>query len=115
MQTQALLTSIMDVLADAKLVDVQLLDVTQLTYITEFMIVASGTSERHVKASSEKLAQALKMTGIKPNIEGLDDGQWVVIDFNDVVVHVMHPVTRTFYQLEKLWSPVEQTKKEIIG
>lgn len=92
-------------LDDAKGEDVHVLDVRKLTDITDYMIVASGTSTRHVSAMADKLIDKMRVGGFRPlGVEGEDVGEWVLIDFGDVVAHVMHPNTRAFYNLEKLWA-----------
>ena len=84
--------------------DVQVFDVSELTTITDRMIIASGRSERQVKSLAEKVVASAKEQGIKPlGIEG-DKGDWVLVDLGDVIAHIMHPSTRAYYQLEKLWS-----------
>lgn len=93
------------VLDDAKAEDMCVLDVRKLTDITDYMIIASGTSTRHVSAMAGKLTDKMRTQGFRPlGVEGEDTGDWVLIDFGDVVVHVMHPTTRAFYNLEKFWA-----------
>ena len=96
---------IRDALDQAKAEDIVVLDVRMLTDITDYMIIASGTSTRHVASTGRKVDDLLREHGHKPQgVEGLGGGEWVLIDFGDVIVHVMHPTTRAFYALEKLWS-----------
>lgn len=96
---------IRDVLDQAKAEDIVVLDVRLLTDIADHMIIASGTSTRHVASVGRKVEELLRERGHRAQgVEGLSDGEWVLIDFGDVVVHVMHPKTRAFYSLEKLWS-----------
>ena len=95
-------------LDDAKAMDVQVLDVSGITTITDRMIIASGRSERQVKALAEKVIESAKEQGIKPlGIEG-DSGNWILVDLGDIIAHLMHPTTRAYYQLEKLWSEEHQ-------
>jgi ribosome-associated protein len=76
-----------------------------MTSITDYMIVASGRSNRQVRALADKVVEATATVGVKPlGIEGQEPGEWILIDLGDVVVHTMQPATRDFYQLEKLWS-----------
>ena len=81
------------------------LDVKNKSSVTDIMIIASGRSTRHVKSISDNIIKKLKKVKIKPiGIEGYSKSEWVLIDFGDVLVHVMHPETREFYSLEKLWD-----------
>lgn len=88
--------------------DIVELDVGQLTDVTDFMIIASGRSDRQVRAVAENVIKRAKAEGLRPmGVEGLDRGEWVLVDLCDVVVHIMQPDTREYYQLEKLWSGLE--------
>lgn len=92
-------------LEDAKALDIVTLDVRKLTDIADYMIVATGTSTRHVSSMANKVVDSLRALGRKPvGIEGQDIGEWVLIDFGDVIAHIMRPQTRDFYNLEKLWA-----------
>ena len=96
---------VLGALAELKAVDVKALDVRGLTDITDTMVVASGTSDRHVKSLAERVAQRCKEAGFRPyGTEGERDGEWVLLDLQDVVLHVMLPRVREFYALEKLWA-----------
>jgi ribosome-associated protein len=92
-------------LDDLKAQDVQVLDVRGMTSITDVMVIASGTSDRHIKALADNVVEAAKKQGIQPlGVEGETSREWVLVDLGDVIVHVMHPQTRAFYNLEKLWT-----------
>ena len=100
-----------EILDDMKAIDIVSIDVRHLTSITDFMIVASGRSDRHVRAIADAVVERCKSAGIPSlGVEGMVSSEWVLIDLADVIVHVMLPKTRDFYEIEKLWaisSPVE--------
>ncbi|HEV8218050.1 MAG TPA: ribosome silencing factor [Gemmatimonadaceae bacterium] len=90
---------------DNKALDVVLLDLRGITDMTDFFVIASGTSDTHVRAVGEHLIEDLKKEGSPAHhVEGLEKGRWVLLDFVDFVVHVFHPTLRNFYQLERLWA-----------
>ena len=92
-------------LEDFKATDVQVLDVSGNNPLTERMVIASGNSTRHVKSMAENLIVKAKSEGNPPlGVEGVNEGEWVLVDLNDVIVHMMLPQTRAFYNLEKLWE-----------
>jgi len=96
---------VLGALAELKAVDVRALDVRGLTDITDTMVVASGTSDRHVKSIADRVLQRCREAGFRPfGMEGERDGEWVLLDLQDVVLHVMLPRVREFYALEKLWE-----------
>jgi len=92
-------------LDDMKAVNVKILDVRGLTDVADTMIVASGTSDRHVRAIAERVIEHAKAAGRRPmGTEGKQDGEWVLVDLQDVLLHVMLPRVREFYALEQLWE-----------
>ena len=102
-----LLRLVMAELEELQAGDVAVLDVRELTDLTDYMVVATGRSTRHVRAITEKVVVSAKHRDAPPlGVEGEREGDWVLVDLCDVVVHVMQPETRDLYQLEKLWSPV---------
>ena len=101
----ALAQVVLAALEDMKAVNVKAMDVRGITDITDMMVVASGTSDRHVKSIADRVVQRCKEAGYRPlGIEGERDGEWVLLDLHDVVVHVMLPRVREFYALEQLWE-----------
>jgi ribosome-associated protein len=94
--------------ADYKSNDVVLLDLRKVTDMTDFFVIASGTSDTHVRSVAEHVMEEMKKLGSPVyHAEGLAQGRWVLLDFVDFVVHVFHPALRSFYQLERLWSDAE--------
>src|SRR4030088_3118645 len=99
---QDLVTAALD---DMKAVNVKVLDVRGLTDIADFLIIASGNSDRHVRSIAERVVERCKQAGFRPlGKEGARDGEWVLVDLQDIVVHVMLPRVREFYGLERLWD-----------
>ena len=93
------------VLADQKAQDVTLLDLRGVTDMADYFLVASGTSDTHVRATAHHVLDRLKAEGMTvQSIEGLEQGRWVLLDYVDVVVHLFHPSLRSYYQLERLWG-----------
>lgn len=105
MPKKKLYSLIVDALHDAKARDIVVLDVRKVSDFTDYMIFASGTSTRHAQSSADKVIEKLRAHGRRAaGVEGMDVGEWVLLDFGEAVVHVMRPQTRDFYNLEKLWS-----------
>lgn len=93
------------ILMDNKAEDVVVLDLRKITDMADFFIVASGTSDTHVRSSANHVLDSLKEAGIRvQSVEGMEQGRWVLLDYVDFVVHVFHPSLRSFYQLERLWG-----------
>ncbi len=105
MHIDALKTLVVDALEDLKAKDIAQLDVSTLTSVTDLMVVASGTSTRHVAALAASVVEKAKQAGVQPlGVEGENGADWVLVDLGDVVVHVMLPETRQLYDLERLWA-----------
>jgi ribosome-associated protein len=105
MNSEQLSTLVVDALDDIKAQNITRLDVRDMTTVTDFMVIASGTSNRHVQALVENVAEKAKKAGHRPiGVEGEEGGEWVLLDLQDTLVHVMLPKVREFYNLEKLWS-----------
>lgn len=112
MQTQQLTELVLSALDDMKAVDLRVFDVSGITPITDRMIIATGRSDRHVKSLAQTVVSSAKTAGHPPRgTEGEGQGDWVLVDLGDVVVHVMQAQARAFYQLEKLWdvSPISRS------
>jgi ribosome-associated protein len=102
-------------LDEMKALNVKVLDVHQLTDITDTMIIASGNSDRHVRSIAERVIEHAKKAGFRPmGVEGERDGEWVLVDLQDVIVHIMLPRVREFYRLENLWD-VSAARREAVG
>jgi ribosome-associated protein len=104
-RTPSLKTVVIDALADMKALEVKVLDVRGLTDIADYMVIASGTSDRHVRSVAQRVVERTKEAGFRPHgVEGQQDSDWVLIDLSEMIVHVMLPRVREFYGLEKLWD-----------
>jgi len=109
MQAEQMRQEIVQALADAKGQDIKILDVRKVTDFTDYMIVASGTSSRHVQTLADRVCVHMKELGLMPiGREGEAVGDWVLVDFGDVVVHLMRSQVRDLYNLEKLWGDGER-------
>lgn len=104
MAPEELLSLVNTALEDLKAVNPVTLDVRELSNVMDYLVVASGTSNRHVKSLADAVSQGAKAAGQMPlGVEGEAAGEWVLVDLGDIVVHVMQPATRDFYDLERLW------------
>ena len=102
---------VISTLEDLKAIDIQQIDVSGQNPLTDLFVVASGNSSRHVKSMAEKLVIKAKAAACAPlGVEGEREGEWVLVDLNDVIVHLMLPQTRAFYNLEKLWEASSQQR-----
>ena len=107
---------VLKALEDLKAVNIKVLDVRGLTDVADTMIVASGTSDRHVRAIAESVIVQAKAAGRRPmGTEGEPDGEWVLVDLQDVLVHVMLPRVREFYALEQLWEAPQVQRRRSAG
>ena len=96
---------VLDALEDFKATDIQQIDVSGQNPLTDVFVIASGNSTRHIKSMAENLIMKVKAVGCPPlGVEGQRQAEWVLVDLNDVIVHLMLPKTRAFYNLEKLWE-----------
>ncbi|MDI1230073.1 MAG: ribosome silencing factor [Methylobacter sp.] len=113
MQAEQILKIVQEVLDERKGQNITTLDVRGKTSFTDYMVVVTGTSDRHLKSLCDYVAEKLKESGIKPlGIEGDLGSDWVLLDLGDVIVHAMNAQARGFYQLEKLWSVDDSKESE---
>jgi ribosome-associated protein len=109
MQSEKLKQLVIDAIEAMKGTDINCLNVADLTSVTDYMIIVSGTSNRHVKSVADNVIDVCKKQGVRPlGTEGQEKSDWVLVDLGDVVVHVMLPATRAFYDLERLWEHSEE-------
>ncbi len=110
----AMKQAVIDALEDIKGFDIAVMDVRKLTNMTSYMIVASATSSRQAKAMGDNVREKLKEKGFEiRGTEGEKDGEWVLVDLNDIIVHIMIPATRAYYNLEQLWGDAEARRGHI--
>ncbi|GAB4187769.1 MAG: ribosome silencing factor [Wenzhouxiangellaceae bacterium] len=109
-----LLQCVTSLLDDYKARDVQVIDVRGISSLSDYVILATGTSTRHLQAVAENLVVGLKRAGYQPlGVEGQRDSDWVLVDADDVIVHLMLPQAREFYNLEKLWDVPRARSAEV--
>lgn len=105
MQTQTLHDLVCHVLSEMKAQNMRDIDVSEITSLTDSMIIATGTSSRHVRAMADNVLKAAKAQGYEPiGSEGMEEAEWICVDLGDVIVHLMQPRTRDYYYLEGLWD-----------
>ncbi len=110
-----MIVAVREALDDMKARDIVEIDVTNKSTVTDRMVIASGTSKRHVMSIGQHVQEEMKRQGVMPlGIEGVDTGDWVLVDLGDLVVHVMMPDARSFYDLEKLWGFDSVTEPETV-
>ncbi|HEY3301575.1 MAG TPA: ribosome silencing factor [Methylophilaceae bacterium] len=103
--------AVVDALEDIKAFDISVMDVRKLTSLTNYMIVASGNSTRQCKAIADNVREKLREKGVAlRGTEGEKDGEWVLVDLDDIVVHIMIPTARAYYNLEQLWGEAESRR-----
>jgi len=108
-------TIILNTLDSNKALDIVSIDLTCKSSIADYMIVASGTSSRHIQALSEQVLEKIKLNGMKNcKIEGTNSSDWKLIDGIDIIVHIFNPEKRKFYELEKMWSELIPKEKILI-
>ena len=114
MQVEQLKDLALNALEDLKAKDVLELDVRETSSVTDFMLLATGSSSRQVSALASNLVTSLKEAGVTPlSIEGQDAGEWVLVDLGDLLVHIMQAQTRAFYDLEKLWGDFSLVEDQV--
>lgn len=112
MQNQEILEFVLDKIDDLKARDIQTFNVSENSSITDHMVICSGNSRKHVQSIADHVATEAKHDDNPPlGVEGLNDGEWVLVDMGPVVLHVMQEATRDFYQLEKLWQEVGEEEQ----
>lgn len=113
MNYQELANKVEHILDDLQAFDIKSIDVKDLTSLTDMMVFCSGRSTRHVKSLAENLIDTLKKEGLRPmSVTGTDSSEWVLIDYNDILVHIMKPDVRAFYNIESLWSVNEPAEAQ---
>jgi ribosome-associated protein len=112
MDIEVMKQAVIDALEDIKGFDITVMDVRKLTSMTNYMIIASATSTRQAKSLADNVREKLKALGAEVRgVEGEKEGEWVLVDLSDIIVHIMLPATRAYYNLEQLWGAAEQQRK----
>jgi ribosome-associated protein len=105
LESNELARKAVDIAEDRKAEDIVMLDIRKVSIIADYFVICTGTSDRHVKAIAREIDEKLGDAGVNPiNVEGLDAGEWVLMDYGPVLVHVFDKITRDYYRLEQLWS-----------
>lgn len=113
MHSDELKQLVVEAIEEVKGNDITCLDVAGQTSVTDFMVIACGTSNRHVKSLADNIVDQCKKNGVRLlGVEGQDKSEWVLVDLGDVVVHLMLPATRQFYDLERLWDNADLVAAE---
>ncbi len=116
MESNELAALVVEALDDLKANDIQKLSVGDISSIADVMVIASGTSNRHVKALADNVELEAKKRGVRAlGTEGADSAEWILVDFGDVIAHIMLPATRAFYDLESLWTLKPATSRDARG
>lgn len=111
LELELMKAAVIDALEDIKAFDISVMDVRKLTSLTNYMIVASGNSTRQCKAIADNVREKLREKGVTlRGTEGEKDGEWVLVDLDDIVVHIMIPTARAYYNLEQLWGEAENRR-----
>ena len=113
-ETERLQELVIEALEDVKGGDIRVLNVYGKTSVTDVLIIATGNTSRQVKALADAVIHKVKENGMKPfGAEGLEQGEWALVDLGDIVVHIMQPSVRDFYNLEKLWGEDSPAVKDV--
>jgi ribosome-associated protein len=116
MTPETMKKAVVAALEDIKGSNIVVLNVKKLTSMTDYMIIASGDSTRQVNALARNVVEKLKERGAEVvGVEGEDAGEWVLVDLGNIIVHVMHPAVRAYYNLEELWETPKATRKKVAG
>lgn len=111
MELEAMKKAVVDALEDVKASDITVMDVSELTSITSYMIIASATSSRQAKALAHNVQEKMRELGVEiTGVEGEREGEWVLVDLGDIIVHVMQQSAREYYNLEQLWGAAESRR-----
>ena len=111
MQSEILRNIVVDALEDIKAIDLVTIDVRGKTSVADTMVVATGASARQVKALADNVVTKTKEAGVRPmGSEGADAAEWILLDYGDLLVHVMQPQSREFYDLERLWGVAAEAR-----